>query len=209
MSIPSSPTFQEERALLNQGYTAIVGIDEAGCGALAGPVVAAAVIFPLNSRLAKVKDSKLMSPKLREELYPQILSKAKAFGVAEASVAEIESFGLRQATFLAMRRALGQINEVDYVLVDGYLVPGITLPQKRIIKGDRTVKSIAAASVIAKVTRDRIMVKYEQQYPEYGFAKHKGYGTGIHQAAITEHGPCPIHRMSFRPFLPTLFDKNG
>lgn len=209
MSIPSSPTFQEERALINAGYTAIVGIDEAGCGALAGPVVAAAVIFPLNSRLAKIKDSKLMSPAAREELYPKILSKAKAFGVAESSVNEIETFGLRQATFLAMRRALGQISEVDYVLVDGYLVPGITFPQKRIIKGDRTVKSIAAASVIAKVTRDRIMVKYEEQYPEYGFAKHKGYGTRVHEAAITKHGPCPIHRMNFRPFLPTLFDKSG
>lgn len=200
-----TPTFAEERALLEAGFTAIVGIDEAGCGALAGPVVAAAVIFPLNSRLSRVKDSKLLSSKVREELFPEILSKAVSAGIAKATAEEIGRFGIRQATFMAMRRAVAQINEVDYILVDGYLIPGITLPQKRIIKGDRTVKSIAAASIVAKVTRDRIMIEASETYPEYGFETHKGYGTKAHEEAIKVHGACPIHRTTFKPFHPTLF----
>lgn len=200
-----SPTFREERELLESGYTAIVGVDEAGCGALAGPVVAAAVIFPLNSRLAQVRDSKLLTPKGRDELYPQIMKKAQSVGVAKATVAEIEQYGIRKATFMAMRRAIGQIREVDFVLVDGWMLPGIDVPQKRIVKGDRTVKSIAAASIIAKVTRDRMMIEFHEQYPEYSFDQHKGYGTSLHQAAISEHGACPIHRQTFKPFLPTLF----
>jgi len=206
MSIRKSPTFKEERALLEAGYTSIVGVDEAGCGSLAGPVVAAAVIFPLNSRLAKVKDSKLLSPEVRDELYSLIMRKAKAVGVAQASVDEISKLNIRQATFLAMRRAIDQIGYADYVLVDGWMLPDITLPQKRIIKGDRTVKSIAAASIIAKVTRDKMMVEFGQQYPEYGFERHKGYGTSHHLAAIHEHGACPIHRTTFKPFHQTLFD---
>ena len=206
MSIRKSPTFKEERALLDAGYTAIVGVDEAGCGALAGPVVAAAVIFPLNSRLGKVKDSKLLSPEVRDELYSLIMCKAEAIGVAQASVDEISELNIRQATFLAMRRAIDQISNVDYVLVDGWMLPDLILPQKRIIKGDRTVKSIAAASIIAKVTRDKMMVKYAEEFPEYGFDRHKGYGTKIHQDAIQEHGACNIHRTTFKPFHQTLFD---
>lgn len=206
MSIKKSPTFKEERTLLEAGYTAIVGVDEAGCGALAGPVVAAAVIFPLNSRLSKVKDSKLLSSDLRDELYELIMTKAEAVGVAQASVDEISRLNIRQATFLAMRRAIDQIKHADYVLVDGWMLPDLVLPQKRIIKGDRTVKSIAAASIIAKVTRDKMMVKYAQEYPEYGFEQHKGYGTERHQSAIKEHGACQIHRTTFKPFHQTLFD---
>ncbi|MFH1315076.1 MAG: ribonuclease HII [Candidatus Uhrbacteria bacterium] len=206
MSIFKSPTFKEERALLEAGYTAIVGVDEAGCGALAGPVVAAAVIFPLNSGLAKIKDSKLLSPQVRDELFGLIMCKAEAVGVARATVEEITQFGIRPATFLAMRRAIDQVGQADFVLVDGWMLPEIHLPQKRIIKGDRTVKSIAAASIIAKVTRDKMMVEFSQQYPEYGFDRHKGYGTGCHLEAIRQHGPCPIHRTTFRPFHQTLFD---
>jgi ribonuclease HII len=205
MSIRKSPTFKEERALLESGYTAIVGVDEAGCGALAGPVVAAAVIFPLNSRLKKIKDSKLLSPETREELYKLIMSRAEAVGVAQASVEEISKHNIRQATFMAMRRAVDQVPDVDFVLVDGWMLPGIPVPQKRIIKGDRTVKSIAAASIIAKVTRDRIMVQYAEAHPEYGFEQHKGYGTEGHKKAIKKHGPCPIHRTTFKPFHQTLF----
>ncbi|MBU0531669.1 MAG: ribonuclease HII [Candidatus Uhrbacteria bacterium] len=200
-----SPTFAEERALLEAGYTAIVGIDEAGCGALAGPVVAAAVIFPLNSRLSRVRDSKLLSAKARDELFPKILNQARSTGIAQATVEEIGQFGIRQATFMAMRRAVAQIPDADYVLVDGWLLPGITLSQKRIVKGDRTVKSIAAASILAKVTRDRIMVAAAQTYPEYGFEIHKGYCTRVHEEAIKTHGACPIHRTTFKPFHPTLF----
>ena len=206
MSILQSPTFKEERALLEAGYTAIVGVDEAGCGSLAGPVVAAAVIFPLNSRLAKVKDSKLLSPEARDELYDLIMCKAQATGVSQASVEEISKLNIRQATFLAMRRAVDQIDQADFVLVDGWMLPDLCLPQKRIIKGDRTVKSIAAASIIAKVTRDKMMIELAQEYPEYGFDQHKGYGTRHHLAAIQKHGACAIHRTTFKPFHQTLFD---
>ncbi len=205
MSMKKSPTFSEERALLEAGYTAIVGVDEVGCGALAGPVIAAAVIFPLNSRLKKVKDSKLLTEKAREGLYPLIMKKAQAVGVSRSSVEEIDKFGLRQATFMALRRAIEQVPVADFVLVDGWMLPDLVLPQKHIIKGDRKVKSIAAASIIAKVTRDRLMVDFAEQYPEYGFDQHKGYGTEAHQAAIQKHGPCPIHRLSFKPFHQTLF----
>lgn len=205
MSIRQSPTFKEERALYKEGYTAIVGVDEVGCGALAGPVVAAAVIFPLDSRLSKVRDSKLLSVKIREELCPEIMKKAQAVGIAQASVEEIGKFGLRQATFMAMRRAVDQVPTVDFVLVDGWMLPDIPVPQRHIIKGDRTVKSIAAASIVAKVTRDKIMVDYAQEYPEYGFDQHKGYATSDHLQAIKEHGPCLIHRTTFKPFHQTLF----
>ena len=206
MSIRQSPTFKEERALLEAGYTAIIGVDEVGCGALAGPVLAAAVIFPLNSRLKKVKDSKLLSPQVRDELYSMIMNKAESVGVAQASVEEIGKFGLRKATFMAMRRAIGQVPEADFVLVDGWMLPGVQLPQKNIIKGDRKVKSIAAASIIAKVTRDKMMIEQAELYPEYGFHRHKGYATKEHRLAIKKHGACPIHRTTFKPFHQTLFD---
>ncbi len=205
MSIMKSPTFAEERSLIKAGYTSIVGVDEAGCGALAGPVVAAAVIFPLNSRLKRVRDSKLLSAKARDELYPLILNRARSVGIAKASVEEIETIGLRQATFLAMRRAIDQVPEIDFVLVDGWILPGIPFPQKRIVQGDRTVKSIAAASIIAKVTRDRLMFEFAKEYPHYGFERHKGYATRVHEEAIRKHGICPIHRKTFKPFWPTLF----
>jgi len=194
------PTFQVERELLTQGYKAIVGVDEVGCGALAGPVMAGAVIFPLNSRLGLVRDSKTLSYLQREKLYNQICDRATQWAVGEASADEITKYGLRPATFLAMRRAIKQISEADYLLVDAWKIPEIEIPQRGIIRGDQQVKSIAAASILAKVTRDRLMQKLAIKFPEYGFEQHMGYGTKRHMTAIKKHGPCLIHRKNYRIF---------
>ncbi len=201
----NTPTFEFERELLSQGYRAIVGVDEAGCGALAGPVVAAAVIFPLDSHLGRVKDSKLLTPESREELYPLILERAVAWAVGLASVREITELNIRRASLLAMQRAVSAIDQADFALVDAWTIPGITIPQKAVIHGDRLVKSIAAASIIAKVTRDRIMRELAEAFPLYGFDEHKGYATEEHREALSLHGPCPHHRLSYRTFHPTLF----
>lgn len=201
----TTPTFEFERDLLLQGYRAVVGVDEAGCGALAGPVVAAAVIFPLDSRLGRVKDSKLLTPESREELYPLILERAVAWAVGSASVQEITALNIRRASLLAMQRAVSAIDQADFALVDAWTIPGITIPQKAVIHGDRLVKSIAAASIIAKVTRDRIMRELAEAFPVYGFEEHKGYATEEHREALSIHGPCPHHRLSYRTFHPTLF----
>ncbi len=194
------PTFNYERDLLEQGYRAIVGVDEAGCGALAGPVVAGAVILPLNSRLGRLHDSKLLTAHMREKVFEQICERADAWSAGVVSVEEIHQLGIRPATLLAMRRAIEGIADADYALVDAHALPGLLIPQRAIIKGDRLVKSIAAGSVIAKVTRDRIMQELHAQWPHYGFARHKGYGTTHHRQTIREHGPCPAHRLSFRTF---------
>ena len=201
------PTFLIERSLIAQGYEAIVGVDEAGCGALAGPVVAAAVILPLSSRIGKLHDSKLMLPKLRYQLYGLVIDRARAWSTGQASVAEIDQFGIRQAGFLAMRRAIDQLVQVDFVLADGFPIPDLSFPQQHLIGGDRKVKSIAAASIIAKVTRDRMMYDLDNHHPEYCFDQHKGYGTRLHKAMIKKYGPSPVHRMSFRPLTSTI-DKN-
>lgn len=209
MSIKSPPTFKIERELLAQGFQRIVGVDEAGCGALAGPVVAAAVILPVDSRLGALRDSKLLSQRRREELYPLIIERAVAWSVGMASVEEIARLNIRGANLLAMRRAveamddqlcpIGQ-NRIDYVLVDAWTIPGVMVPQRGIIRGDLKVKSIAAASVIAKVTRDRLMVELAREFPVYGFEVHKGYATNVHRTAIALHGPCPHHRLSYKTF---------
>ena len=200
MSIKHAPTFKIELELMADGFQRIVGVDEAGCGALAGPVVAGAVIFPLDSNLEKVRDSKLLTERAREELYPQITECATAWGSGSASVEEIFDIGIRAATYLAMRRAVEAIEQPDYILVDAWTIPGINTPQRGIIRGDRTVKSIAAASIIAKVTRDRLMKVYADEYPVYQFGVHKGYGTKVHREAITAHGPCKIHRLGYKTF---------
>jgi len=194
------PTFNEERQLMALGYERIVGVDEAGCGSLAGPLVAAAVIFPLDSRLKLIRDSKTLSESQREDLFGQILEKALASAVGEASHEEIFRLGLRKANYLAMERAIGQISNVEFALVDAWTLPGLKIPQKGVIRGDQTVKSIAAASIIAKVTRDRKMIEFARLYPEYGFEVHKGYATKRHREAIAAHGPCPIHRLSYKTF---------
>src|SRR3989339_1808187 len=209
MSIKSPPTFKIERELLAQGFQRIVGVDEAGCGALAGPVVAAAVILPVDSRIGALRDSKLLGERRREELYPLIIERAVAWSVGMASVDEIERLNIRGANLLAMRRAveamddqlcpIGQ-NRIDYVLVDAWTIPGVMVPQRGIIRGDLKVKSIAAASVIAKVTRDRLMVELAREFPVYGFEVHKGYATNVHRTAIALHGPCPHHRLSYKTF---------
>jgi len=199
------PTFHQERALHAQGITRIVGVDEVGCGALAGPVVAGAAIFPVTSRLGLVRDSKLLSPSQREGLFTHIQEKSLAWATGLASPEEIASFGLREATYMAMRRAIEQIEQVEHVLVDAWTIPGLSVPQKGIIRGDQSVKSIAAASILAKVVRDRMMVEYAKEYPVYGFEAHKGYATKQHRDAIKQHGPCEIHRLNYKTFHQTLF----
>jgi ribonuclease HII len=197
MSTKTPPSFAVERLLLAQGFERIVGVDEAGCGALAGPVVAAAVILPIDSRLGSVRDSKLLNERRREELYSLIIERVVAWSIGVSSVEEIASLNIRGANLLAMRRAVEGIEQAEYALVDAWTIPGIEIPQRGIIHGDRLVKSIAAASIIAKVTRDRLMRDLAVQYPMYGFEIHKGYGTKKHREAIIVHGPCPHHRPSF------------
>lgn len=189
-----------ERLLWQQGLTHVAGVDEAGRGPLAGPVVAAAVIFPKEFFLAGVDDSKKLSHDQREQLYPQIIANCRSYGVGIVSVAEIDQINIYQAAMLAMRQALDQLSPAaQHVLVDGRRNPKIDLPQTSIIKGDALSFTIGAASIIAKVTRDRLMLDYHHAFPQYGFDKHKGYATRSHLAALQQHGPCEIHRRSFRP----------
>jgi len=198
------PTVEEEMALFNQGYCFVAGLDEAGRGCLAGPVVAAAVILPLDddpsARFAGAYDSKQMTPQTRERLYPVIMQHALAVGVGIGSVELIDERNILQATRYAMRAALTQLPTPPQVLLlDALRLPDIPLPQRSIIKGDALCLSIAAASIIAKVTRDRMMVQLHKQYPAYGFAQHKGYPTEAHLLALHEHGVTPLHRRSFAP----------
>lgn len=196
------PTFQFERKLLAKGHRIIAGVDEVGCGALAGPVVAAAVVLPIDSRLGLIRDSKLLSPDQRTRLLPKLVGRLAGHGIGQAEVEEIDTLGLRTATLLAMRRALETLSArctVDYVLVDAWKIPDITIPQQAIIRGDRLVKSIAAASIVAKVHRDALMVELGAQYLGYGFKDHKGYATAAHERTLRKRGPCPIHRTSFAP----------
>ncbi|MGE5561303.1 MAG: ribonuclease HII [Chloroflexota bacterium] len=187
-----------ERQARAAGYSLIAGVDEAGRGPLAGPVVAGAVILPPDFVLSGLNDSKQVRPRMREELYERITSAAVAWGVGEADVEFIERENILQATYEAMRRALAAIGvRPDFLLLDAVSLPGVTTPQQPIIRGDALSASIAAASIIAKVTRDRLMVEYDEQFPGYGFARHKGYGTDEHWAALRRLGPCPLHRRSF------------
>jgi ribonuclease HII len=190
-----------ESALWKQGLQFIAGVDEAGRGPLAGPVVAAAVIFPPDFLLASVDDSKRLSPEMREQLYPRIIESCTTYGVGIVSVEEIDRINIYQAAMLAMRKALSQLSPAaQHVLVDGHRpIPQLDLPQTAIIKGDGLSFTIGAASIIAKVVRDRIMLDYHRQFPHYGFDEHKGYPTPAHIAALRQHGPCEIHRRSFHP----------
>lgn len=188
-----------EHAAVEEGFSLICGVDEAGRGPLAGPVCAAAVILPPDLELEGLNDSKKLSEKRREALYPLICEQALAYGIAFASEQEIDELNILQATFLAMRRAVGQLGlKPDLALVDGNREPDFgDIPVRTIIKGDSRSANIAAASILAKVTRDRFMLEQDAVYPQYGFAVHKGYGTQKHYAALREFGPCPIHRRSF------------
>ncbi len=176
----------------------ICGIDEAGRGPLAGDVYAAAVVFDEDVFIDGLNDSKKLSEKKREKLYDEIIEKARAYCVATASVEEIERLNILQAALLAMKRAEDGLGLVpDIALIDGNKLPDLNCPMRTVVKGDGLSASIAAASVLAKVSRDRYMKKLAEQYPEYCFEKHKGYGTKLHKEMILKYGPCPVHRMSF------------
>ena len=180
------------------GLHVICGVDEAGRGPLAGPVCAAAVILPEHLQIPGLNDSKKLTDKKRRELFPVIQQQAIAYGIGLASEAEIDEINILQATFLAMRRALEQLTVLpEIALIDGNRETDFGLPVKTVVKGDSLSANIAAASVLAKVTRDNIMVELAQQYPEYGFEIHKGYGTKAHYEALRTYGPSPIHRRSF------------
>ncbi len=182
-----------------QGYGKIAGVDEAGRGPLAGPVVAAAVIFPTEIDIVGLDDSKKLSPQKREELFPQIQENAITFGVAAVDHEIIDEINILQAARLAMKQAVEQLAPCpDLLLIDGNQKIDSSLNQWAIVKGDSKSLSIAAASILAKVTRDKIMDDYHKLYPQYEFNRHKGYGTKLHRTLIQEHGPCPIHRSTFR-----------
>ncbi len=189
---------QIEDSLYLNGYNLICGIDEAGRGPLCGPVVASAVILPKDECIEGVNDSKKISEKKREKLYDDIMKKAVAVGVGIGEVQLIEEVNILNATKIAMKRALENLNvKPEYVLVDGNQMIDINIPGETVVSGDAKSESIAAASIIAKVTRDRMLREWDKEYPEYGFAKHKGYGTKAHIEAIEKYGLTPIHRESF------------
>ena len=196
-----------ERQLRAEGFSWIAGVDEAGRGPLAGTVVAAAVILPRDlEELPGVFDSKQLTESEREELFEELYAlPGIKIGVASATAEEIDRLNILRATHTAMRRAVAKIAEADFVLVDGLPVQ-FELPSRNIVKGDAKCASIAAASIIAKVTRDREMVELDRQYPQYGFARHKGYGTVEHLDALKKYGPSPVHRKSFRPVYELLPD---
>jgi len=203
------PTFVEEERLITQGYRLIAGIDEVGRGPLAGPVVAAAVILPLEERpswLSLVRDSKQLTPSQRESIFDRVLESGVAFGVGVVSQEVIDERGIAPATRLAMRYAIEQLStRPDYLLIDYMRLPGIRIAQKGVVDGDSICVSIAAASIVAKVTRDHLMVELDSQFPGYGLAQHKGYGTPEHLEALQRLGPCPLHRKTFMPVRGRLF----
>lgn len=197
-----------ETMLREKGCMAVCGIDEAGCGPLAGPVYAATVILDPRDPIEGVDDSKKLSEKKREALYDQITRRARAWAVASASAEEIDQINILQARLLAMRRAVERLNIVpDYALVDGNRDPALPdIPTLLIVRGDGKSASIGAASILAKVTRDRRMLELDAQYPQYQFARHKGYPTKLHVEKLLEYGPCPEHRQSF---LKKIWERNG
>ena len=193
-----SNMWQIEQSFFDEGVKLICGVDEAGRGPLAGPVCAAAVILPANIEIPGLNDSKKLSDKRRRELYPIIMEQAIAYGIGLADHQEIDEINILQATFLAMDRAIQSLKiKPELALIDGNRAKDFGVPVKTIIHGDSLSASIAAASVLAKVTRDDIMLKMAEEYPQYGFEIHKGYGTKAHYEALQNHGPCPIHRMTF------------
>lgn len=187
-----------ENEIYDSGVSLICGVDEAGRGPLAGPVCAAAVILPRNTEIAGLNDSKKLSEKNREKLYDEICEKAVSFGIAFASVGEIEQLNILNAAMLAMNRAIAQLEpQPELALIDGNRSSAIEINSRCVIKGDEKCADIAAASILAKVTRDRYMLEMAEKYPEYHFERHKGYGTKLHYEALREYGPCEIHRPSF------------
>ena len=192
------PDYSYEKAAETSGFKLICGVDEAGRGPLAGPVCAAAVILPQDLEIEGLNDSKKLSEKKREQLFDIITEKAIAYCVAYGTLEEIEEHNILNATYFAMNRAINGLEKVDFALIDGNRIPkDIKVPAATIVKGDAKSMSIAAASILAKVSRDRLLLEYDQKYPRYQFAKHKGYGTKLHTDLIKEFGPCEIHRLSF------------
>ena len=203
MSLPNM--WEIEDGCFAEGFPCVCGVDEAGRGPLAGPVCAAAVILPPHAMIPGLNDSKKLSDKKRRELFPLIQQQAIAYGIAFASQEEIDEINILQATFLAMKRALEQLTVTpDLALIDGNRMTDFGLPARTIVKGDSLSANIAAASILAKVTRDDLMVRMGEEYPGYGFEIHKGYGTKAHYAALEKLGPCPVHRMTF---LKKLYEK--
>lgn len=187
-----------EDSFFDQGYSLLCGVDEAGRGPLAGPVCAAAVILPKHLQIPGLGDSKKLTDKKRRELFPVIQQQAIAYGIGFASEQEIDEINILQATFLAMRRALDQLSvRPDLTLIDGNRETDFGLPVRTVVKGDSLSANIAAASILAKVSRDNVMLKLAQDYPQYGFDIHKGYGTKAHYQALRDFDPCPIHRRTF------------
>lgn len=196
------PTFEYENIKYAAGYTAVCGCDEAGRGPLCGPVVAAAVILPRDIDIPGLNDSKKLTEKKREALFEVIKEKAIAYAIAEASPEEIDEINILNASMLAMRRAVDALSvPADFALIDGNCSRGFSIPTETVVKGDSLSMSIAAASILAKVTRDRGCAELDRLYPEYGIAKHKGYPTKDHMDAVRAYGPSPIHRKTFLKFL--------
>ncbi len=212
-----SPTLEVEARLWRAGFVRVAGVDEAGRGALAGPVVAGAVILPIQPQpdappppWDQVRDSKMLSPARREVLFPLIQAASLAWGIGEASAQEIDRMGIAPATRLAMQRAIEALTPPpDHLIIDWVRLDRVNLPQESFVKGDARMISIAAASILAKVHRDRLMVALADAYPDYGFERHKGYGAAGHMAALAALGPSPVHRHTFSPIAPklTLFDR--
>ncbi|MBR6951522.1 MAG: ribonuclease HII [Oscillospiraceae bacterium] len=187
-----------EKRLHREGYRLICGVDEAGRGPLAGPVYAAAVILPETAEIAGLNDSKKLSEKKRDELFDVIREKALDFGIASASPEEIDEVNILNAVYMAMNRAVRQLRTIpELLLIDGNRNEGIEGPSRCVVRGDATCACIAAASILAKVSRDRFMIEMAKRYPQYGFERHKGYGTAFHYEKLREYGPCEIHRASF------------
>ncbi|MBR3681489.1 MAG: ribonuclease HII [Clostridia bacterium] len=196
------PNYEYEQKHYAEGYAAVCGCDEAGRGPLCGPVVAAAVILPLGCEIEGLNDSKKLTEKKREKLFDIIREKAVAYAICEASPEEIDEINILNASMLAMRRAVEALSvKADFALIDGNCSRGFQIPTETVVKGDAKSCSIAAASILAKVTRDRGCAELDAAYPEYGIAKHKGYPTKEHMDAVRAHGPSPIHRKSFLKFL--------
>ena len=199
------PSFLEENRLRRRGYKLIAGVDEVGRGALAGPVMAAAVILPPKIKTPwaeKVRDSKFLSPEQRESLYGPICEASVAFGVGSVDSWTISSIGIARATQIAMSQAVSQLSPLaEALLIDYFEIPYVRLPQKGVVDGDTLCFSIACASIVAKVTRDRLMAGFDSSYPGYLFSRHKGYGTAEHLECLRRLGPCPIHRRNFQPVI--------
>ena len=196
------PEYSIEQEWIDRGYTYVCGIDEAGRGPLCGPVVAAACILPMGLVIEGLNDSKKLTEKKREQLYDVIREQALAYAIAEGTVEEINETNILEADLLAMRRAIAALPiPAEVALIDGNISRDFPIPAQAVVKGDAISMSIAAASILAKVYRDRLCLELDAQYPQYGIAKHKGYGTKDHMAALREHGPAPIYRTKFIRFL--------